>query len=348
MWVFLRALSLHLQICWEVVPGKKFFYGAQLTGWGIPAIASAVALAITGVSYRFGDTCHINHRHALADFWGPMLGFAGCAIVVQFATFGYCLQVYLRAMMDDRPTTTNSSSLPSYSSSVRTIPSARQAYRRIRKVLSLQWRGIFVVILIVADVIFFSVVFVFMDNATQVAKNNPDSAKPWLLCLVINKGDKNKCLDLTKHLVLPERTVLAVLLLLSTNGLWLLVALGRWSMITGWVDLFRTRFRRKTNFVSIDARRESINPRTYEMLASPRSGVKSPDPLISAASPQAGYTPTLKESGGVDYFDRHTSRYNSPHLSFSSPKAPQRFGAGDSKLAGNGVDPKDFSAANKL
>lgn len=82
----MRALSLHLQICWELVPGKKFFYGAQFAGWGIPAVACATALAITGVSYRFGDTCHINHKDALKDVWGPMLGFAGMAIIIQFAT----------------------------------------------------------------------------------------------------------------------------------------------------------------------------------------------------------------------------------------------------------------------
>jgi hypothetical protein len=68
------------------VPGKKFFYGAQLAGWGIPAISCAVGLTITGVSYRFGDTCHVNHTDAIKDIWGPLLSFAGAAIVVQFAT----------------------------------------------------------------------------------------------------------------------------------------------------------------------------------------------------------------------------------------------------------------------
>lgn len=38
MWVFLRAVALHLQICWQVVIGKAFMWGALATGWGIPAI----------------------------------------------------------------------------------------------------------------------------------------------------------------------------------------------------------------------------------------------------------------------------------------------------------------------
>lgn len=83
----MRALSLHLQICWQQVTGWKFFLGAQLAGWGIPAIFVAVSLAVTGVSFRFGDTCHINHRKALPVFWTPLLACAAAAIIVQFATW---------------------------------------------------------------------------------------------------------------------------------------------------------------------------------------------------------------------------------------------------------------------
>lgn len=82
----MRALSLHVQICWQAVPGRKFFVGAQIAGWGIPIVFVGVSLAITGVSFRFGDTCHINHADAMQIFWGPLLAFAGAAIIIQFAT----------------------------------------------------------------------------------------------------------------------------------------------------------------------------------------------------------------------------------------------------------------------
>lgn len=84
--VFLRALTLHLQICWQVITGKKFFVGAQLAGWGVPAIMVSVAMTITGVSYRFGDTCHINHSKSIQDFWGPLLAFAAATVIIQFGT----------------------------------------------------------------------------------------------------------------------------------------------------------------------------------------------------------------------------------------------------------------------
>lgn len=177
----------------------------------------AISLSTTGVSYRFGDTCHINHDKALGVFWGPLLAVAGAAMILQFGTLGYCIQVYLKALMCDNTTTDNSSGLPSYSGSVRTV-SARQAYRRVRSVIELQWRGILVVLVIITDVVFFSIVFVSMDNTTRAVASDLTKAEPWLLCLVMSGGNKNACLDKVTGLVFKESTVLAVLIMLSVSA----------------------------------------------------------------------------------------------------------------------------------
>ena len=216
MWVFLRAVALHLQICWQIVIGKTFMWGALASGWGIPAIALTFALVFSGVSFRFGETCHINHKNSLADFWIPLLVFSAITVIIQFATFGYCIKVYL-ASLSDNSATTDSSGLPSYTNSVRGTISPRQAYRRVRRVIELQWRGIAIVLLIIADVIFFSVVFVFMDDIESNMLRDPTKALKWLECLVENSGDKDKCLSLASALVVNEATVMAVLVLLSVS-----------------------------------------------------------------------------------------------------------------------------------
>ena len=51
-WIFIRALSMNLQICWDIMPGRKFFVVSQALGWGIPAILFAVTMKVTGVSFR--------------------------------------------------------------------------------------------------------------------------------------------------------------------------------------------------------------------------------------------------------------------------------------------------------
>jgi hypothetical protein len=221
---FLRSLSIHLQICWQVIPGKKFFWSSVVAGWGLPAIFVAVALPVTGASYRFGHTCHINHGQAIGDYWGPLLAFAGISTILQFGTFGYCIKVYIRSLFNDNNNSSSqvsSNGLPSYSSragSEKTV-TAGQAYRRIRKVIALQWRGTVIVLIIIINVVFLAVVFVQMDNTVTAAMQDLGKAEPWMLCLVLNGGNKEACLDQVKSvgLVTNETTVMAVLILLSVS-----------------------------------------------------------------------------------------------------------------------------------
>jgi hypothetical protein len=217
VWVFCRALALHLQICWEIALGDRSFYAMLAFGWLVPVAILAATLSVTGVSFRFGNVCHINHKDALQDYWGPLLAFAALALVLQFITIGYCVQVYIKSLFDDKQTTQSSSQAPTYNSSVRTM-SARQTYRRVKRMVELQWRGACIVIVIIAEVVFFSVVFVSMDNSTQVNDSLIQKATPWLTCLVLSQGDKNKCLPLARPLVKSEGVVLAVLIVLGVSS----------------------------------------------------------------------------------------------------------------------------------
>ncbi|KAK1769536.1 hypothetical protein QBC33DRAFT_576725 [Phialemonium atrogriseum] len=342
MWVFLRSLSLHLQICWQVVVGRNFMWLSQAAGWGIPAVGITVALVFSGVSFRFGPTCHINHTNSLADLWIPLLVFAGLTIIIQFATFGYCIKVYL-ASLADNSASTEGSNLPSYTNSIRTM-TPRQAYRRVRRVIQLQWRGIAIVLIIITDVIFFSVIFVFQDNTVESVKTDPSKVTEWVGCLMLNAGDKTKCLDEASKLVVNMPTIGAVLVLLGMNGIWLLFLLGRFSMFTGWADFFgKFVNREKKEFVSADARLDDMkrDTRSYEMLS--RDSGKTLDDVVTPsvgtpisplaraymASPPASndlpfhYNGDGKEGRRTpDYFG-NTVRYHTPARSFSSPRPPQ-------------------------
>ncbi|PHH90297.1 hypothetical protein CDD83_4065 [Cordyceps sp. RAO-2017] len=314
MWAFLRSLSLHLQICWQVIVGRSFMVFAQAAGWGVPVLGIVLALVYSGVSFRFGATCHINHPNSLADLWIPLLVFAAATVVITFATFGYCVKVYLAALSDDSASTATSG-LPTYSNSVRTM-TPRQAYRRVRRVVALQWRGIAIVLIIIADVIFFSVVFVFQDHIVQSVTEDPEVAKDWVVCLIGASGDKKQCLDRARSMVVNQATVSAVLLLLSLNGIWLFFLLGRISMLTGWVEMARRLTdRRKKEFVSADARCEvKKDARAYEMLSRESSAVVSPLSTMKSRS---------EERGTHDHFDPDAHRYHAPTQSYSSPRPPQ-------------------------
>ena len=340
LWSFLRSLSLHLQICWRVSLGQKFFWCSLLAGWGIPIIFTAATLAVTGVSYRFGETCHLNHDNALQDYWGPLLAFAAVSTILQFVTFGYCVRVYIRSLFHGGSTSDHSSGLPTYNGGIQKMP-AKVAYGRVRKVMALQWRGIMIVLIIIASVVFLAVVFVKSDNTEQAATQNVRKAEPWLLCLVLNPTNHSVCLDKANGLVTKEATVMATLILLSVrlnttykctgisanvvklDGIYAFIFLGRMSMVYGWIDLVRSGCRRSHDFVSVDARRLSAAPNHFEMVTRPADTPKSAEPRIASVSSD-GETDTIMEIPPTSKTElsANDKTYIVPSLSFSAPRPP--------------------------
>jgi len=121
--------------------------------------------------------------------------------------------------MEEKEATELRSPLP-YATSITTV-TAGQAFRRIQRVVALQWRGVFVVVLILANVVFFATVFLQFDGTTEKTPENQRIGFKWLVCLLQHNGDKDKCLDVAAELVIPEATALAVLFLLSVSCLLL-------------------------------------------------------------------------------------------------------------------------------
>ncbi|KAK8162867.1 hypothetical protein IWX90DRAFT_254601 [Phyllosticta citrichinensis] len=346
MWIFIRALSMHVQICWDATPGRKFFYASQFFGWGIPAILFATTMAFTGVSFRFGTACHVSLEHSMADFWGPLLGIAGAAALTQLGTFCYCINVYLKNMWsDDQTETQDSTSLPSYTGSLKSRKnSAKIVYRRVSKVLWLQWRGILIVLFVLVDVIFFSVVFVYLDQKETTALHYTETALPLIRCLMdYPYPSSGMCTGAAQGLSVNQGTATATLVLLSVLSIQCFLLLGRWSMFTGWVGIVRSRCSPKREFVSLDARgfskdtRAFASDRAFELIKVPQSNtyvaaIKAPETAV--LSPEELYGSPISSSDGgksPDYLgSEHQRQYLSPVGSFSTPRAPSTAGSRDS------------------
>ena len=121
-------------------------------------------------------------------------------------------------------------------------------------------------------------------------------------------------------------------------------------MLVGWIDLIRRPFTKRTDFVSVDARGYSNNPKNYELITSPPTTStipKTPDPALtrsprdhdaqspaaaaaqSPPSPSSQYTNDYyfnKEPGSknrqLSFSLPHDADYKSPKLSFSTPRPP--------------------------
>jgi len=157
--------------------------------------------------------------------------------------------------------------------------------------------------------------------------------------MVLAGGNKDDCLEVAAPLVVDEVKALATLFLLSLNGLWALLLLGRPSIYKGWLDTVKGLFKRKPpgEFISYDARRTSEPVSTYEMLESKQRGMgvsspplvpaagpgilKSPERTLSNSTTLREYNPVtfsaqLRERGGSDPDSLSGIRTNSPFSPF--------------------------------
>jgi hypothetical protein len=280
------------------------------------------------------------------------------ALLTIACSFVYCIKVYLQNMFsDDKTDTQSSAGLPSYTTSVRNR-SARAVYRRVRKVLWLQWRGITIVVCILVDVIFFSVVFIWLNDITSHALENVDEMGDYLKCLLKSPTDPEPCFPLGQSLAVDQSTVTAILMMLSIAGLQVFLLLGRRSMITGWRDFLRKKFSKNREFVSLDARNPTEDVRPFELKNfEPQSppNVHSPPGLASyAVADMRTDTPDyFHKETQHDYYSRETQQreYKSPTLSFSTPRPQSRAAThvewdprSSHARGGLGLHPPDYDA----
>ncbi|EME86872.1 uncharacterized protein MYCFIDRAFT_131070 [Pseudocercospora fijiensis CIRAD86] len=261
-WILVRSLVMHIQICWNISPGALSYWAANIGAWSTIIALTTATLAHAGVSFRFGGYCHVNVG-SLATYWGWLLGFGGLALLLQIATFAYCIKVYLSSALQQRRDPSNKS--PSVISSSRSR-TARATARRVKQVVLLQWRSFAIVILAIFTAAFFCVMFiVFDDKYTIQAFANTDSLIPWIVC-VISTQDKNQCLQYTGPILIKESFAVASLFILAFVGIEAFFLLCRFEVFTAWWALLRTPFWKKK------ARRASGS--NFDILMSPNKNTK--------------------------------------------------------------------------
>ena len=213
-------------------------------------------------------------------------------------------------LSDDATETTNSTGLPSFTTSIR-AHSAKAVYRRVRRVIWLQWRSITISIFLLVDVIFLSIIWIELDNDVNAAmRGDLKRFMPYLLCLFKSGGEKTKCFELGQKALVNESTAIAILLLLSLAGVQAGLMMSRTQMFTGWYDLFKRKFSIKREFVSLDAKRFSSDARAFELL---KIGVPN-----STNMPQ-----TLADESA--YHVQETERqWRKPTMSFAGPQTPSK------------------------
>jgi hypothetical protein len=215
-----------------------------------------------------------------------------------------------------------------------------------------------IVVCILVDVIFFSVVFIWLNNITSNAINNLKELEPFLFCLMGSPHNPESCFPKGQALAVDQSTVTAILMMLSIAGLQVFLLLGRRSMITGWRDFLRNKFSKNREFVSLDARNPTEDVRPFELKNfEPQSppNVHSPPGLASytIANMRVDTPDHFHKETQHDYYPQETQQreYKSPTLSFSHPRPQSRAAThvewdprSSHARGGLGLHPPDYDA----
>jgi len=72
-----------------------------------------------------------------------------------------------------------------------------------------------IVAFMLVDVIFLSVVFIYLNADVENTTHHLDSILPWTICLITNPDHREKCFSLGQDMYVNMATVIAILMLLS-------------------------------------------------------------------------------------------------------------------------------------
>jgi hypothetical protein len=125
--VVCRTIYLHCQICWNLHFTRNSLIILNVTGWLVPAILLSVALAIAQITYTIADHCSVRVDWIVNLVIIPVIIEVSCGLLVQFATFFYCVNVYLRSLREPPPPTKDSFT---NSVTISTFANTRYPYRK--------------------------------------------------------------------------------------------------------------------------------------------------------------------------------------------------------------------------
>ena len=131
--VVCRTIYLHCQICWNLHVSRIPLIVLNIIGWAIPAIFLCIAYGVAQITYTIGNHCSIRVDWVVNLLIIPIIIEIGCSIVVQFATFVYCVNVYMRSLREPTPPTNDSIPDSTYSGGSSRYP-YRKAMARVNKV----------------------------------------------------------------------------------------------------------------------------------------------------------------------------------------------------------------------
>lgn len=266
--VFLRAAWTVLRAVFDVQRDTAFRRTAIIVGSVLPILLLSITMPLTGVSYRLGDVCLPNNRHASRTWFAWLFILAGLGSILQVWTVLYCCLKFTRSRVRCGSTNLNGSQQNTWfcrgPSTHRDSNCAEHLeWQRVKLLLTLQWRTILLTFIIINVTIYFAVVFNEQDTILadgNVYQSDKEIVKLWMDCLIASHGDKDACLHLSPGIGLSEARTLGTMMLTAVCcraplimphrntdasqllGPIILALMVRREMFAGWWHLLRATY----------------------------------------------------------------------------------------------------------
>jgi hypothetical protein len=209
----------------------------QVLGWGIPAVLFAVSIPVTGVSYRLGTTCLPGRKYPFLTYLGWLMAFGILALLLQLATTGYCLWIYLREAIRGTPGRSNTRSgtgrfgpgvsSASHGNEMTTsstrresaTPTMRKAtWRKTKIILITQWRSILLSVHVAMITVLYGCLFAVQEAKFVRIENGTEDSRlvEWATCVIINRLNPEPCRDIPN--TMNEDAFIATFMLASVRS----------------------------------------------------------------------------------------------------------------------------------
>ena len=81
----------------------------------------------------------------------------------------------------------------------------------------MHWRSNFLTVIILADVIYFATVFLYIEARLEQVKEDPELLEEWVLCLVLSGGESERCHKEAGSVTVPMAVIAGLLVLFSVS-----------------------------------------------------------------------------------------------------------------------------------
>ncbi|KAF2109993.1 hypothetical protein BDV96DRAFT_651554 [Lophiotrema nucula] len=236
-WIMVRAIYMHLLICWTVNPNRYLNWGANIIAWALVVIFTT-AVHIPVCRFGSGDT-------VTSTLAAPFRHFeVGCSLSGRShwccSSFVYCAKVYITFSLISKNVSSQNSTTPSTSTTNSKLARARAARStalHVTAALGLHWRFLAIIAFSMMTTVIVCTIFSIADaHAEHMPFGNVD---PLQVQKYQPKNSSLNCTtdELTSPFRQPEANVMAAFFVLGFFSIEILTLLWRNEIITGWMDV---------------------------------------------------------------------------------------------------------------